>query len=797
MNNSFRLSDDSDFLPIIPINENDADQDRDLVIPDNIIILPLRNTVLFPGIVLPITVSRDKSIKAVNDCYKGDKLIGVVAQKDITVEEPTIADLHNIGTVAKIVKLIKMPDGSTTIIIQGKKRFAITDFTAEDPYFKANVKLLGEDIVTNDDNFDAYISSIKDLATQIIELSPNIPSEAAIILKNIESPLFLINFVSTNLHNELGKKQELLETDNLKIRAEQLTMLLQNDLQFAELKDKVTNKTRSEIDKQQREYFLQQQMKSIKDELGGDTNDREIGEMKKKAETKKWNEAAKTLFNSGIAKLERMHPSTPDYSVVYNHLDLMLDLPWDDYTADNYDLKNAKNVLDKEHYGMEKIKNRILEYLAVLKLKGDMKSPILCFLGPPGIGKTSLGKSIANAIGRKYTRVSLGGLHDESEVRGHRKTYIGAMPGRIIQNIRKVKSSNPVMILDEIDKVGNDHRGDPSSALLEVLDPEQNHAFYDNYLELEYDLSKVLFIATANNIQNIQPALRDRLEIIDLSGYAIEEKIEIAKRHLIPKQKEAHGLAKIKFNVGDKTIEKLIENYTKESGVRELERQLASVMRYQAKEYAINDKLLSTVSVSDLENILGPTRYSNDMYKTVNQPGVAVGLAWTYVGGDILFVETLLSEGKGEVKLTGNLGNVMKESATTAYTYLQANAKKYGIDVDDFNKKNVHVHVPDGAVPKDGPSAGITLLTAITSAFTGKKVKPYLAMTGEITLRGQVLPVGGIKEKVLAAKRAGLKDIIMCWQNEKDVKEIDPDYIKGINFHYVKTMHQVLEMALV
>jgi len=797
MNNTFRLSDDSDFMPIIPINENDSEQDKDLIIPENIIILPLRNTVLFPGIVLPITVSRDKSIKAVNDCYKGDKLIGVLAQKDISVEEPTIADLHNIGTVAKIVKLIKMPDGSTTIIIQGKKRFSIKEFTAEEPYFRANVNQLGEDEVLNDDNFDAYISSIKDLATQIIQLSPNIPSEAAIILKNIESPLFLINFVSTNLNNELNKKQDLLETDNLKIRAEQLTTLLQNDLQFAELKDKVTSKTRSEIDKQQREYFLQQQLKSIKDELGGDTNEREVVEMKKKGEHKKWSDAAKSMFKSGVEKLERMHPTTPDYSVIYNHLDLMLDLPWEDCTADNYDLVNAKKVLDAEHYGMEKIKNRILEYLAVLKLKGDMKSPILCFLGPPGIGKTSLGKSIAHAIGRKYTRISLGGLHDESEVRGHRKTYIGAMPGRIIQNIRKVKTSNPVMILDEIDKVGNDHRGDPSSALLEVLDPEQNHAFYDNYLELEYDLSKVLFIATANNIQNIQPALRDRLEIIDLSGYAVEEKIEIAKRHLIPKQKDAHGLANVKFNMGDKVIEKLIESYTKESGVRELERQVASVMRYEAKEFATKGKISGTVSVSDLETILGSFRYSNEIYKTVNTTGVAVGLAWTYVGGDILFVETLLSEGKGEVKLTGNLGNVMKESASTAYTYLQANAKKYGISVDDFSTKNVHVHVPDGAVPKDGPSAGITLLTAITSAFTGRKVKPYLAMTGEITLRGQVLPVGGIKEKVLAAKRAGIKDIIMCWQNEKDIKEIEPAYIKGISFHYVKTMHQVLEMSLV
>ena len=559
----------------------------------------------------------------------------------------------------------------------------------------------------------------------------------------------------------------------------------------------MTNKTRTEIDKQQREYFLQQQLKSIKDELGGDTNERELTDMKKKAEAKKWPEAAKNMFKSGIEKLERMHPTTPDYSVVYNHLDLMLDLPWQDYTADNYDLKNAKKVLDNDHYGMQKIKTRILEYLAVLKLKGDMKSPILCFVGPPGIGKTSLGRSIAHAVGRKYVRVSLGGLHDESEIRGHRKTYIGAMPGRVLQNIRKVKSSNPVMILDEIDKIGNDFRGDPSSALLEVLDPEQNHTFYDNYLELEYDLSKVLFIATANNLQNIQPALRDRLEIIDLSGYAIEEKVEIAKRHLLPKQQDAHGLKDVKLKISDKVLDKIIESYTRESGVRELDRQLAAIMRYEAKEFATKNKIKPTLTTTDVEKILGQPRYSNEIYKTANMPGVAVGLAWTYVGGDILFIETILGEGKGELKLTGNLGNVMKESASTALTYLQANAKKYGIDHEDFTKKSVHVHVPEGAVPKDGPSAGVTMLTSLTSAFTGRKVKPYLAMTGEITLRGQVLPVGGIKEKILAAKRSGLKEIILCWQNEKDVQEIDNNFITGVHFHYVKTMQQVLELALI
>ncbi len=793
---NFGSDEDTDFLPIIPINENDNDQDKNLVIPDTLALLPLRNTVLFPGVVLPITVGRDKSIKAVNDAYKGDKLIGVLAQKDPNIEEPELKDLCGTGTVAKIVKLIKMPDGGTTIIIQGKKRFKMVALIEEEPYFKASIAVLPEDNLLSDEDFDPYTATIKELATEIIQLSPNLPTEASIILKNIENASFLINFVSSNLNSDLKEKQTLLEIDDIKLRAEKLIELLQRELQFAELKNKVTSKTRTEIDKQQRDYFLQQQLKSIKDELGGDTNDRELAQMKKKAELKKWPEAAKNMFKSGIEKLERMHPSTPDYSVVYNHLDLMLDLPWEDYTTDNYDLKRAKQVLDADHYGMGKIKERILEYLAVLKLKGDMKSPILCFIGPPGIGKTSLGKSIAHAVGRKYVRVSLGGLHDESEIRGHRKTYIGAMPGRILQNIRKVKSSNPVMILDEIDKIGNDFRGDPSSALLEVLDPEQNNNFYDNYLELEYDLSKVLFIATANNIQNIQPALRDRLEIIDLSGYAIEEKIEIAKRHLVPKQKEAHGLAKVNFKLSDKVLEKVIEHYTRESGVRELDRQLASIMRNSAKEYVTKNKLKPVLTQHDVEKILGTARYSNEIYKIANMPGVTVGLAWTYVGGDILFIETILSEGKGDLKLTGNLGNVMKESASTALTYLQANAKKNSIDPELFQKRSAHIHVPEGATPKDGPSAGVTMLTSLASAFTGRKVKPYLAMTGEITLRGQVLPVGGIKEKVLAARRAGLKEIILCWQNEKDIKEIDSNFIKGLQFHYVKTMQQVLDIAL-
>ncbi len=796
MNFILKPEDEMDFLPIMPLNENDTDVNEKIEIPSEIALLPLRNTVLFPGVVLPITVGRDKSIKAVTDAYKGNKLVGVVAQKDSNIEDPAFKDLETIGTVAKIVKQIKMPDGGTTIIIQGKSRFSINSLVTEEPYFKASISVLKDEELPEDNDFEAYVSNIKDLATEIIQLSPNIPSEASVILRNIESPSFLIHFVSSNLNTEIKEKQRLLEMNNIRERADLLMQLLQKELQFAELKNKVTNKTKAELDKQQREYFLQQQLKSIKEELGGDTNEREIKEMQKKAEAKKWTEAAQEMFQKGIEKLERMHPSTPDFSVVYNHLDLMLDLPWQEYTEDKIDLPKAKEILDTDHYGMEKIKERILEYLAVLKLKGDMKSPILCFYGPPGIGKTSLGRSIASAIGRKYVRLSLGGIHDESEVRGHRKTYIGAMPGRIVQSIRKVKSSNPVIILDEIDKVGSDFRGDPSSALLEVLDPEQNHTFYDNYLELEYDLSKVLFIATANNLQNIQPALRDRLEIIDLSGYAVEEKIEIAKRHLIPKQKEAHGLKNTPFKISDKVLEKIIQDYTRESGVRELDRLLAAVMRNQAKQLAMSGQVKASLAVADVEKVLGKPKYSNELYKAANIAGVAVGLAYTYVGGDILFIETTLGDGKGELRLTGNLGNVMKESATTALSYLQANARRLGIDPKSFEKKTIHVHVPEGAVPKDGPSAGVTMLTALASAFTGRKVKSHLGMTGEITLRGQVLPVGGIKEKVLAAKRAGLRDLILCWHNEKDVQEINPDFIKGMRFHYVKTMNQVLDLAL-
>lgn len=789
---------ESDFLPIIPINESESEADKNMKIPANIPLLPLRNTVLFPGVVIPITVGRDKSIEAVNESYKKqDRLIGVLAQKDSVIEEPDVEDLCGIGTVARIVKLMKMPDGSTTVIIQGKKRFTVDKITQEKPYFKADITVLPEDEVIRDDtNFEALVGSIKESAGQIIQMTPHMPPEAAMILKNIENVSFLINFVCSNLNNDLGDKQMMLEIPDIRERAEKLIALLQRELQFVELKNKVTNKARVEIDKQQREYFLQQQLKSIREELDGDGNSREVKDMKGRAEKKKWSKAAKELFDSEIEKLERMNPSTPDYSVIYNHLELMLGLPWDEITPDNYDLANAQKILDKDHFGMKKIKERLLEYLAVLKLKGDLKSPILCFVGPPGIGKTSLGKSIAHAIGRKYVRLSLGGVHDESEIRGHRKTYIGAMPGRILQSIKKAGSSNPVMILDELDKLGSDFRGDPSSAMLEVLDPEQNSAFYDNYLEMEYDLSKVLFIATANSLKDIQPALRDRLEIIDLSGYAIEEKVQIAKHYLVPKEKEAHGLKKQKIKITDKVLEFVIAHYTRESGVRELDRQLAAVMRNIAKDFAIKGEISPVLMQEDIIRILGQEKYNNDIYKVAHIPGVAVGLAWTYVGGDILFIEVLLSDGKGELKLTGNLGDVMKESAVTALTYLKAHATDIGIPMELFEKKNIHIHVPEGATPKDGPSAGITMLSALASAFTGRKLHAYLAMTGEITLRGQVLPVGGIKEKILAARRAGIKEVILCYENEKDINEIEPAYIKGMKFHYAHTMEDVLEWAL-
>ena len=785
-----------EFMPIVPLGEDEMDEQERNSIPNELPIVVLRNTVLFPNVVLPITVAREKSVRAIADAQKGDKWIGVVAQKDSNNDNPSPDDVYQVGTLAKIVKQIKMPDGNITIFIMGRMRFRITKFIQTEPYFSAGVSYLEDIYPTNDASFDALMASIKEYSERIAQLSPNIPSEAGIVLRNIEQQSFLMHFIASNISLKLSDKQELLEQDEIRVRAEKLIQLLQSELQLVELKNEITNKTRADIDKQQREYFLQQQMKSIREELGGDPNDREIKDLIKRAEEMKWPDTAKELFKKNIEKLERMHPSTPDYSVIYNHLDLMLDLPWGTYTEDSYDLKAAQKVLDDDHYGMDKIKDRILEYLAVLKLKGDMKSPILCFVGPPGIGKTSLGRSIANAIHRKYVRLSLGGLHDESELRGHRKTYIGAMPGRIIQNIRKIKSANPVFILDEIDKIGKDFRGDPSSALLEILDPEQNNSFYDNYLELEFDLSKVLFIATANSLSEIQPALRDRLEIIQLSGYSAEEKTEIAKRHLIPKQKEMHGLDKIPLKFNDKGIAKIIQEYTRESGVRELDRMLAAIMRSTAKQVAMDEEVSKQITTDVIERVLGMPRYNNDIYVKGHPAGVVVGLAWTSAGGDILFIETSISKGKGGITLTGNLGNVMKESASAALSYLKAHAEEIGLTASQIEESNVHVHVPEGATPKDGPSAGITMFTSLASAFTGRKVKPYLAMTGEITLRGQVLPVGGIKEKALAAKRAGIKDIIMPKANEKDVDEINAAYIKGLTFHYVTDVSQVLALAL-
>jgi len=786
-----------EFMPIVPLGEDEMDEQEKGTLPMELPIIALRNTVLFPNVVLPITVAREKSVRAIAEAQRTDKWIGVIAQKDSNNEDPMPEDIYAIGTLAKVVKQIRMPDGNITIFIMGRMRFKIEAYTQVDPFYTAQVRYLDDIYPKKDAAFDALISSIKDYSERITQMSQNIPNEANIVLRNIEQQSFLMHFVASNISAKLQDKQAMLEENDITARAEKLLNLLQSELQLVELKNEITNKTRADIDRQQREYFLQQQLKSIRDELGGDPNDREIKDLQKRAEEIKWTDAAKELFKKNTEKLERMHPSTPDYSVIYNHLDLMLDLPWGVFTEDSYDLKKAQQVLDEDHYGMDKIKDRIVEYLAVLKLKGDMKSPILCFVGPPGIGKTSLGRSIANAIHRKYVRLSLGGLHDESELRGHRKTYIGAMPGRIIQQLRKIKSANPVFILDEIDKIGNDFRGDPSSALLEILDPEQNNSFYDNYLELEFDLSKVLFIATANSLSDIQPALRDRLEIIQLSGYSPEEKTEIAKRHLIPKQKEMHGLGKIPLKFSDKVLGKIIQEYTRESGVRELDRLLAAMMRSVAKQVAMNEKVAQQVTPAQVEHALGKPRFNNDIYTKGHPPGVVVGLAWTAAGGDILFIETSLSKGKGVLTLTGNLGNVMKESVSTALSYLKAHAAEYGIPDEKFEETNVHVHVPEGAVPKDGPSAGITMLTSLASAFTGRKVKPFLAMTGEITLRGQVLAVGGIKEKMLAAKRAGIKNIIMPKQNEKDVEEINKEYVKGLTFIYVADVADVLGLALV
>lgn len=793
----YNLGNDEDveFLPIMTLEEEDPDQ-KIKKYSGELPILPLTNTVLFPGVIIPITVRREKSLKSVKKAYRKDKTLGVLSQIDQSVEEPTERDLNEIGTLAKIVKLLKMPDGTTTVIIQGRERIMVNAFLSTDPIFTASVKVLDDQEHGDKKKFKALVDSLKEMSMQIVKLSPNIPPEAELILKNINSPNFLIHFIASNLNADLSDKQKILELNNLQERAQSTFEHLSNELEMIQLKDQIQSKVKTDIEKQQRDYFLHQQMKTIQEELGGNPVDEEIQELIKRSRSKKWSKAVAKTFDKEIAKIRRVNPAAAEYSVVMNYLEVLLDLPWETFSKDNFDLQNAIRVLDRDHYGLEKIKERIVEYLAVLKLKGDMKSPILCFVGPPGVGKTSLGRSIAKALKRKYIRMSLGGLHDESEIRGHRKTYIGAMPGRIIQSLKKVKTSNPVFILDEIDKVGKDFRGDPSSALLEVLDPEQNSTFYDNYLELEYDLSKVMFVATANNLNTIQPALRDRMEIIRINGYSLEEKTAIASKHLVPKQRTAHGVKadQIKFN--KKVLSKIIDEYTRESGVRNLDREIAAVMRWVAKNIALENDYNPSIAENSLQDILGKPKFDKDVYQQQNPPGVAIGLAWTVNGGDILFIESSLSPGKGNLTLTGNLGNVMKESASTALTYLKANCKKFNIDSERFAKTNVHIHIPEGAIPKDGPSAGITLLTALTSVFTNKKIKPYFAMTGEITLRGKVLPVGGIKEKVLAAKRAGMKHVILCHKNEKDVEEINPDFIKGVNFYYVEEMDEVLKLVL-
>lgn len=764
-------------------------------IPEELPILPLRNTVLFPGVVIPITVGRDKSIKLIRDAYKGKRIIGVVAQRDAEVEEPGMMDLFEIGTVASILKMLRMPDGSTTAIIQGKRRCQIEEMLKEEPYLMAKASIFEEGKPEDTDSeFNAMVSSIKDLALEIIQASPNLPSEAAFAIRNIESPSFLIHFISSNLSNSMEEKQAMLEVKDLKERATVLLQALHKESQLLELKNQIQSKVRVDMDKQQREYFLHQQMRQIQEELGnGETVD--IKDLRKKAARMKWGKPVQKAFDKEVAKLERMNSMAPDYSIQLNYLEFMTDLPWSEYSKDQFDLKRARKILDRDHFGLEKVKERIIEHLAVLKLRGDMRAPILCLAGPPGVGKTSLGRSVAEALGRKYTRMSLGGLRDESEIRGHRRTYIGAMPGRILQSLKKSGTSNPVFILDEIDKLSRDVHGDPSSAMLEVLDPEQNNSFHDNFLDLDFDLSKVLFIATANNLSSIQPALRDRMEIIHISGYSVEEKVEIAKKHLLPRQLKEHGLGKDAVQLSKPILEFLIESYTRESGVRNLERKIAAVVRKAAVAEASYEFFMSKIGKSDLVKILGPA-LPKEQYENNEQAGVVVGLAYTAVGGDILFIETSLSRGKGRLTLTGNLGGVMKESAHIALEYLKSKSDRLGLSHEVFDHWNVHLHVPEGATPKDGPSAGITMLTALASAFTQQKVRPKLAMTGEITLRGQVLPVGGIKEKVLAARRANIETIVMCEDNRRDVEEIEPSYLKGLHFEYVRSMDQVLDFAL-
>lgn len=789
------FEDETEYSPILTL-EDEEEVKANEVIPETLPILALKNTVLFPGIVIPITVGRNKSIKAIRKAYDSDKLIGVLSQIDSKIENPSDADLYRIGTIAKIMKILRMPDGTTTAILQGKRRFYLNNMVSESPYMIGAVSTIAYEKPSDELEFDAMISSIKDLSRQIIELSNNIPSEAIVMLKNITNNNFLLNFIASNSGIKIEEKQKILEISNLDAKAKKVLVNLDNELQLLKLKDKIENKVRTDLDKQQRDYFLNQQLKTIQEELGNQPGEDDITKFIEKAEKLKWSAKAKEVFDKEINKLRRMNSQMSEYGVMLNYIELMTDLPWENYSQDNFDLNNVKNVLDKDHFGLEKVKERIIEHLAVLKLKGDMKAPIICLVGPPGVGKTSLGNSIATALNRKYVRMSLGGLHDESEIRGHRKTYIGAMPGRILQSLKKSGTSNPVFILDEIDKIGKDFRGDPSSALLEVLDPEQNTTFHDNYLDFEYDLSKVLFIATANSLNTIQPALLDRMEIIEISGYSNEEKKEIAIRHLVPQQQENHGLKDDQVKIDEAAIDLITKKYTRESGVRSLNRQIAAVMRNAATKIAMGNAKKVHLKLEDIEPILGPPTFNYDIYTDIQEPGVAVGLAWTSVGGDILFIESNKSAGKGKLTLTGNLGDVMKESATTALSYLRANATKYNLDPKIFDETDIHIHIPEGAIPKDGPSAGITMLSALTSLMLNKRIKPHLAMTGEITLRGKVLPVGGIKEKILAAKRSNLNEIILCSQNKKHIDEIPKEYIKDMTFHYVDKMDEVIQIAL-
>lgn len=789
------LDTDAELIPLM--TPEDEEEMNNEVLPEALPILPLRNMVLFPGVVIPITAGRDKSIKLINDANAGGKIIGVVAQKDESVEEPTAADINTVGTVARILRVLKMPDGNTTVIIQGKKRFEIDTVTTEQPYLMATVKEVNETRPEKTDvEFATIIESIKDLAIQIIKESPNIPTEATFAIKNIESESFLINFVSSNMNLTVAEKQNLLVKNDLKARALETLRHMNLELQKLELKNDIQSKVRFDLDQQQREYFLHQQMKTIQEELGGVSHDQEIEEMRKKGKNKKWNEKTKAHFEKELSKLQRMNPQVAEYATQRNYLELMLDLPWNEFSKDKFDLKRAEKILHRDHYGLDDVKRRIIEYLAVLKLRNDMKSPILCLYGPPGVGKTSIGKSVAEALGREYIRISLGGLRDEAEIRGHRKTYIGAMPGRIIQSIKKAGTSNPVFVLDEIDKLSTSHNGDPSSALLEVLDPEQNSEFYDNFLELGFDLSKVMFIATSNNMSTIQPALRDRMEIINMTGYTIEEKAEIAKRHLLPKQIKEHGLTPKDVTIGKKQLEKIIIGYTRESGVRGLEKQIAKMIRHIAKSIAMEEEYNVKVTDADIIEVLGAPKMERDKYENNDVAGVVTGLAWTSVGGDILFIESILSKGKGAMTMTGNLGTVMKESATIALEYIKSNAESLGISPEVVSSYNVHIHVPEGATPKDGPSAGVAMLTSLVSSFTQKRVKKQMAMTGEITLRGKVLPVGGIKEKILAAKRANIKEIILCEDNKRDIDEIKAEYLQGLTFHYVKEMSDVIKYAI-